>query len=217
MKNLIIENHNNLTELQRAEQQSEVEARPPRSPEFPSRQAAEASRDDQQLPLHTDGNNVAYDNPTQTSSASSSETDKDDTESDAVVDGLRRTSSQGPRGDPNATLSHSDARVTEGDLKPAVQPSLAYKSTSGSETHRASSLLLQMIPYRPRAPGAYPTHPHLLTGAGPGVARQATDPKPMMEEVTNSVRLLLDKWTTSGSTPVSDVLVETASKDNPIW
>ena len=65
-----------------------------------------------------------------------------------------------------------------------------------------------MIPYNPASStAAYLDSSNRLIPYGLGaVPGSDLNPKPAMREATKSVRLLLDKWTTSGSTPVSDIL-----------
>ena len=98
----------------------------------------------------------------------------------------------------------------------SVQPLSTFGNTSKSGTHRASTLLLQMVPYRPIAPNPakFDRSGHLITIGPSRHTRLETDSKLAMEEATKSVRLLLDKWTTSGSGPVSAMLNEKATRDD---
>ena len=73
---------------------------------------------------------------------------------------------------------------------------------------RESRLLLQMVPYNPG--GAAARSDRLIRsgeGADSGTA-SAT------QEVTRSVRALLDKWTTSGSAPISNILDQEAARES---
>ncbi len=74
--------------------------------------------------------------------------------------------------------------------------------------HRESNVLLQMIPYKPKAPDRIRSDRLIPAGQGPDV-----NTKSVTQEATNSVRLLLDKWTTSGSAPISNVLDEEAARE----
>lgn len=76
-------------------------------------------------------------------------------------------------------------------------------------------MLLQMIPYRPISsnPANLDRSGRLIT-YGPSIDNNfGNDTKPSMEEATKSVRLLLDKWTTSGSAPVAAILNEEQNED----
>lgn len=82
-------------------------------------------------------------------------------------------------------------------------------STVHSKNTPTSALLLQMIPYQPPKSNS----PRFLP-AGPGEAPSVdVNPESTMAEATHSVRLLLDKWTTPGSAPISDILDEEIAKD----
>ena len=98
------------------------------------------------------------------------------------------------------------AEVAKSSLKTLSLPHEARDAISESK-EKASALLLQMIPYRPNTLRI--SHNRLLA-AGP-----ETDigPKPAMQEATTSARLLLDKWTTIGSAPISDVLDEETKRE----
>ena len=73
---------------------------------------------------------------------------------------------------------------------------------------RESNLLLQMVPYNPF--GTDPLLSDRLIGSG-HVADSGTTSG--TQEVTKSVCALLDKWTTSGSAPISNILDEEAAKE----
>ena len=78
-----------------------------------------------------------------------------------------------------------------------------------SSPFRESNLLLQMVPYNPFGTG--PLLSDRLIGSGHIVDSGTTS---ATQEVTKSVRLLLDKWTTSGSAPISNILDEEAAREN---
>ena len=82
------------------------------------------------------------------------------------------------------------------------------RKTSHSYPHRESNLLLQMVPYNPF--GSDPLLSDRLIGSGQ-VADSGTTSA--TQEVTKSVRALLDKWTTSGSAPISSILDEEAARE----
>lgn len=83
------------------------------------------------------------------------------------------------------------------------RPGSMYRRPGAADINRESKALLQIIPYRPQ-----PTTPglsnRLLTNGQPSSNVRPSDTL----EATYSVRLLLDKWTTSGSAPIEDVLEE---------
>ncbi|KAM0800716.1 hypothetical protein BDR22DRAFT_230643 [Usnea florida] len=78
-----------------------------------------------------------------------------------------------------------------------------------SSPFRESNLLVQMVPYNPFGSG--PVLSDRLIGSG-HVADSGTTSA--TQEVTKSVRALLDKWTTSGSAPISNILDEEAAREN---
>ena len=92
--------------------------------------------------------------------------------------------------------------------KVSFQPHVSHKESSDAGVHRESNLLLQMVAYRPQGPDQTRSD-RLISGA------QALESgtRATAEGATDSVRLLLDKWTTSGSAPISNVLDEEATKD----
>ena len=78
-----------------------------------------------------------------------------------------------------------------------------------SSPFRESNLLVQMVPYNPFGSG--PLLSDRLIGSG-HVADSGTTSA--TQGVTKSVRALLDKWTTSGSAPISNILDEEAAREN---
>ncbi|KAL9607493.1 MAG: hypothetical protein Q9167_007594 [Letrouitia subvulpina] len=88
------------------------------------------------------------------------------------------------------------------------QPEMSTSCAPTTNIHRESDLLLQMVPYRPYSI-SIPSQ-NLISGV--------PDPhKPMISDVQNTtdiIRLLLNKWTISGSPPVSEVLNEEAARES---
>lgn len=214
LKNLIIENHNDLTELQRAEQCAEAELHRHPSPGAATHQATQLSNIQRDLSpgrIEPDGHGTLFQN----SLSSHSDTGDEESISDIMANSTGRTRTQSP-GKYELEQTQLNIHVADTTVDSAVQPLSAYNSTAGSGSHRASKFLLQMVPYRSRDFRKSFNRPDLLTDGGPAEnARPYAEPKPVMEEATNSVRLLLDKWTTLGSAPVSDVLAEGISNNLP--
>lgn len=73
---------------------------------------------------------------------------------------------------------------------------------------RESNLLLQMVPY---SPGSGAPRSDRLIRSGEGAD---SDTASATQEVTRSVRALLDKWTTSGSAPISNILDQEAARES---
>lgn len=92
--------------------------------------------------------------------------------------------------------------------RPSFQPRSLHYLASDPIMHRESNVLLQMIPYKPKAPDRIRSDRLIPAGQGPDV-----NTKSVTQEATNSVRLLLDKWTTSGSAPISNILDEEAARE----
>lgn len=217
LKTLIIENHNNVTELQHAEQCAEAEAlRDPPSPQpvlverlsKPGNQDGRGPSRSTHLPP-----DMSPKASNESTASDSSESDDEEPAPETESETSKRTKS--PQRKSTAKARSSDPNKAGKSWTSAVQPLSNFPKIMVYEQPRASSLLLQMIPYRPRmSHGVQRKSSDFLLGGGTDETNAPdTDSKPMMEEVTKSVRLLLDKWTTSGSEPVSDVLAE-ASKDS---
>lgn len=143
------------------------------------------------------------------SSASSlSDSDHEDVGPARTAGSVRRSKSRGHVDQDHSESSSDDTHRTDRLQESTVQQVSTYSGPAGFSTHRASTSLLQMVPYRHNA--AYARQGTLFISAGPdGSTRPATVTGSAMEEATRSVRLLLDKWTTSGSAPVSEILAET--------
>lgn len=87
------------------------------------------------------------------------------------------------------------------------QPEMSTTHALTTNIHRESDLLLQMVTYRPYSLSV-PSQ-NLISGV-PDTS------KPMISEArsaTDIIRLLLNKWTISGSLPVSEVLNEEAAQE----
>lgn len=204
LKNLILENYNNVTELQRAEQSAEAEVRraprPPRviyqEPSAPGDPENRFSSSPPPRPL----------SPLDILSDSDEEgSDPDEALNDA------KTAEPRHQAELEDTESPAGNAQTLNDFqRTAVQPLAAFENSLEPRMHRASALLLQMVPYRPAA--SNPKHINqsnsLIYITPRGSNSVDTNLKFAKEEVTKSARLLLDKWTTSGSAPVSDLLAE---------
>lgn len=78
--------------------------------------------------------------------------------------------------------------------------SLAPQASKHDE-HRESSMLLQMVPYRPKVQTSIRQDRLIQNGQDSEGNVQSTG-----EGAIESVRLLLDKWTATGSGPFSEVL-----------
>ena len=85
----------------------------------------------------------------------------------------------------------------------------SYNDLLDPEIHRESNLLLQMVPYRPADPQPILSDRLISSGYGPDDSSTTSVP----QEVAKSVRLLLDKWTISGSAPISNILEEEAERE----
>jgi len=124
------------------------------------------------------------------------------------------TLSQDQRENKHVKFSNDDPNAEKGHQHSAVQLLSAYDGAVRPGPTRTSSLLFQMIPYRPSAPtpSNFDTTDRLISAGPGGIPVQETDPRPAMTEATRSVRLLLDKWTTSGSASLSEILDNNADK-----
>ena len=189
LKTLIIENHNNVTELQYAERRAQAETI-----------CDPSSQNDM---VEGQPNDIRGPPPLE------------DLTSGEAPSSAGSTSSQDQNDEEDSGSSDEHSSATAANERTAVQPLSIHSRNMGPEQHRASSLLLQMVPYRQGTPNtAHPERWNRLISSGAGGAtNMVTEAKPAMEEATDSVRLLLDKWTTSGSAPLSDLLIEDSSKD----
>ena len=213
LKTFIMESYNNLTELRHAEQSTEAEARyQPMSGGSSYPEAHHPYGDCSTFPPNPIGGSNAYEppitrSPSPTSSASKSE--NEDSTSDDGADDDGDTTKSKDQNDQDGTGPAGDTSNIEGLIsRVSFQPRLSYNDVLDPDMHRESNLLLQMVPYRPRLPNQIRSDRLIPGGQG-----QDSDTKFATQEATNSVRLLLDKWTTSGSAPVSNILDEEAARE----
>ena len=188
LKAFIMESYNNLTELRRNESRAEMESeyQPNDSGYGDSSAAASYPQSDNDQ------------NAESGSSSSDDEPGPLDADRETSMEAQRLTSQQGDnRRDPSREIS-----------KYSTQPPTPKNGPASRDAHRESNLLLQMVPYRPKLPG--PIRSDRLLPAAPGQdgSKATTSKGP-----TESVRYLLDKWTVSGSTPISTILDEESSKE----
>lgn len=216
LKTFIKESYNNLTELRRAEQSTESEAQHqpiPRSSSYSVLRHPHGDSTSSALPPNSMSGSTAYERPTPsfpspTSSAIKCDDEDSNSENSANDDDASSTKSDkqndvyltGPAGDtlnPEPLISRLPS-----------QPRSSINNASKPSIHRESNLLFQMVPYRPNLPD--PNRSDRLICGG-----QSSDSgtKLATHEATNSVRLLLDKWTASGSAPVSNILDEEVGRE----
>ena len=194
LKTFIVENHDNATKLQRAEELAEAESREIRLyGEHPSEFSMKNDLPSNPLPPEPPASL-----PTE-SNLSDSESEKERHQSHADSISGKANEEHKPR-------------------NTAIQIASMYQGILDYDKSRTSTLLLQMIPYQPR-----PSVPlngdgsRLLISAEPGAPpRPELNPKPSLSDASQSVRLLLDKWTTSGSAPISNVLDAESAKDSHV-
>lgn len=227
LKTFIMESYNNLTELRQAEQSTEAEE-----------QYQSMSRGNiHPATHHPYGNgNIILPNPiggssghgppimrspSHASRVSESENedfnsggeaddddddDNNDNDEDETNNDNRKFKDQN---DQDGTKFTGDTATEEGLVsKLSFRPRSSLVDELGSTIHRESNLLLQLVPYRPRPFHQINSDRLISYRQGP-----ESSIKHSTQEATNSVRLLLDKWTNSGSAPVSNILDEEAAKE----
>ena len=206
LKTFIMETHNNLTELRRAEQSTEAEARDEAVLQGGSRaevsnpQRYNSSIRSNQPPATN--LNETLEPKAQSPALSDRKSSEEDSDSGDGTDNDTSSVESKDRND------QDDARLKEST--PGAQRSVLrfHLHVPDSRTHRESSTLLQMVPYRPRLPGPFHQDRLISNDIGPDNV-----PNPHTHSAISSVRLLLDKWTTSGSAPFSNILDEEATKE----
>lgn len=207
-----MENNNNLRELRRAEQSTEAEARYQPVSGGGSHPGHNPYGHDSTFPSNPVGGSNAYELPIMLSPSPTSgafNPDNEDPNSDDGADDDANYTKHKDRNDQDGTGPMGDTSNAEGLVSRYVyQPRSSYNDASGPSMHRESNSLLQMVPYSPRFLDPIRSG-RFISG------RQLPDSgaKSATQEATNSVRLLLEKWTTSGSAPVSNVLDEEAAGD----
>ena len=211
MKTFIKESYDNGMALRHAEQSSEGDRRASivHSP-YMDRSTVQPDRvdrsNDSRLPL------------TRSSSSTSNASNSEDEDEESSIDDLDEDDDQNETISRNSNiqneLDRTDAKRDASRPKALssrvpYQSRLSYHASSNPDIHRESNILLQMIPYRPTD-----SHPilsdRLISGThGPDMS----DTPSATRGVSTSVRLLLDKWTISGSATISDVLEEEAARE----
>lgn len=184
-----MDSYSNVTELRHAEISADIEARDEPIVIDSSQHKTRSDHRQGSQPSNVDSNLSASSasEATDESSASDEEKDADDTPNSA-----------------SAAEKFGDSSDSHGIIKrPATTRGISHRETAENNLHRESDALLQMVPYRPKPP--YGITPDRLIGEAP---MPNGDPKPTAEGTTASVRLLLDKWTVSGSAPISNILKE---------
>lgn len=215
LKTFVKESYNNLIALRRAEQSTEAEA-----------QYQPMSGDGSHMTIqHWDGSTFPsdpisasnpFEPPVKRSPPPSSNASKSDNEDSNTDDGgnnddhndINSTNSK-DQNDHDGAGPKRDASSAKGLVSGVpYQPRPSYNDASDPDTHRESNLLLQMVPYNPSGPDPIRSDRLISGGHGPDSGTTFAT-----QEVTNNVRLLLDKWTTSGSAPLSNILDEEAAKE----
>ncbi|KAL8702077.1 MAG: hypothetical protein Q9201_004579 [Fulgogasparrea decipioides] len=219
LKTFIMESYNNLTELRRAEQSTEAEAHfQPISGGAIHPRVNHLFEDGITFPSDPLDGSSSYDPPIRPSPSSTSRpsySDDEDSKSDAKTDGddvddevddANNTEAK-DQNDQEGTGAMSGTSKAEAPMsRLSYQARSSYNDASDPSIHRESNLLLEIVPYRPSLPKPIGSGRFISGGQGSDV-----DTKSTAQQAANSVRLLLDKWTTSGSAPVSDILDEEAA------
>ena len=209
---LVKENYDKLMALRHAEQSTEAEARyHPVSGDESHPNVHNPHVDDSTFPSNPLDVSDAFEPLGRRSSSptpNASESDHGDSNSevgDDDYDDISSTKSQNERDTgPNGITLDVKGKSSGSSSKPR----LPYNESSDPVVHRESDLLLQMVPYRPRVPRPIRSDYLLAGGQGPDNGTETTT-----EEATKSVRLLLDRWTTTGSAPISNILDEETAKE----
>ena len=194
--------------LRRAEQSTERDQNPSTpyivyrdNSAFPSDPVKTSNAFDYQISRSPSPNS----NASKSDNENSSIDDKSDDEDHIDISSIK-SENQNDRDDTAPERDPSSAEEIKSDV--LHRQRLSYNGAADSGVHRESNILLQMVPYRPANPDSIPSD-RLIAG-GNGLDSGATS---ATQEVTKSVRLLLDKWTTSGSAPISNILDEEAARE----
>lgn len=184
-KTFIMEHYNNVAQLRRAEDQMGLEARYHPDPQYDLAEMPPSAPSDFSKNAYKD-------------SSSDDEVNDEDAEKDKgeyeYNDDTARAKDSDPNFDGAISTYSSRHPLPHCDSPPAVN-------------HRESSLLLQLIPYKPFS-NQKMSDRLLANGMAPDGLEKHTAPG-----ATNSIKLLLDKWTVSGSAPVTGILEEESEKD----
>ena len=208
---LVKENYDKLMALRHAEQSTEAEARYQPVPGDESRPKVYNPYGDESTfssnPIIVPN---AFEPPTRRSPSptpNASESDHGDLSSEGGDDNDDSSKkSENDHGDSGSKGINSGMKgMISGS---SLEPRSSYDGPSDSVVHRESDLLLQMVPYRPRDPDLIRSDYLLAASQDPDNHTENTT-----EEVTKSVRLLLDRWTATGSAPISNILDEEAAKE----
>ena len=209
LKTLIIDNHDNLTILQRAEQNADAEIVHASSQGEKMNPKSLTAPDIPNSPSHNDDHKTSFESedaaafvlPVSGASKSGSEDgdfeDRNGNEADHVSSEHKNSRSR--INSLNSGVGNNDPAQNS-----AGHQLSTYSGSARLGTSRTSALLLQMVPFQPRnLDPLYRKSSNRLISNGPKF-----DTKPALEEATKSLRLLLDKWTISGFAPVAKTLDE---------
>lgn len=199
-----MESYNNLIELRHAEQVALTEAVVPNQPIFGGSSNLGVHH------VYEDGSTFPPRSPIMRSPSPTSDFSKSENEDSNFDDGADDdTNSIKSKDRENQDRTGPEGKTpNKEDLNSRLsfQRRSSYNDASDPTIRRESDLLLQMVPYRLRLPNQIRSD-RLISG------KQGSDSdiKSAAQEATNSVRLLLDKWTTSSSALVSSLLDEEAA------
>ena len=194
--------------LRRAEQSAEGDHSP--STAYPVYRDSSAFPSDPVNAFNASESRVAR-SPSPNSNAAKSDnedssTDDEGNDDDHADDSSSKARNQNDRD--RARLKRDSSSANEIISEVLHQPRLSYNDSSDFGIHRESNLLLQMVPYRPVNSNSILSDRLIAGGHGPDSGTTSAT-----QEVTKSVRILLDKWTTSGSAPISDILDVEAERE----
>ena len=208
---LVKENYDKLMALRHAEESTEAEAHQPvfgdgSHPKVHNPHVADSTFLSDPIDVSNGFEPPVRRSSSPTPNAPESDHGDSSSEDDDDIDDVSSTKSQNDHGDtgPKDTTLDVKGVISRSSFKPR----LSYNGSSDPVIYRESDLLLQMVPYRPRVPS--PIRSDYLLAGGQDLDN-STETK--TEEATNSVRLLLDKWTTTGSAPISNILDEEAAEE----
>ena len=217
LKTFIKESYDNLIALRRAEQSTEAEVRyQPLSRDATHLTTHHPYMDSSTFPSDPISAPNAFEPPITRSSSPTSKGSKSDNEDSNTDDGGDDDDHNDVSSTKSKDQNDHDGTGPKGDASSAKElisgvpylPRLSYSDSLNPDIYRESNLLLQMVPYRPSDPEPIRSDRLISRGHGPDSGTTSAT-----QEVTKSVRLLLDKWTTSGSAPISNILEEEAARE----
>lgn len=232
LKTFIMESYNNLTNLSRAEQLTEAEEQYRSTSRRNTNTATHHPSDDGCLLLQDPKGGSSLHEPrimrSPASASKDSKFEKEDSNLGSETDdGKDNHDIDEDHRDEDEDKANNDSHISKnqndrdgakaaGDSSNeeelvsnfSFQPQSALIDRIGSTRRRESDFLLQMVPYRPR-----PLHQINSDRLIPYRQDSDSDIENLSCGATHIVRLLLDKWTNSGSTTVSDVPKEEATKE----